>query len=205
MSGSSASWPTRRRRASRSASASSTSTTSSGSTTATATRPATRCSPSPRRTCARAARRSASAATSSRSCCPSTTRTARIAAQSIVERIAPCELAAGRAGHGQRGHRDVPGSGRRPRRARSPRRQRALLGEGARQEPRAQLPARGRRARRAEEARRRRRPGRALPRRGQPREAVDARDAYRGSTPSASPTSRRGSPRGSASTTSRSS
>ena len=47
--------------------------------------------------------------------------------------------------------------------------QRPLLGEGAREEPRAQLPARGRRAGRAEEARGRRRSRCALPRRRQPR------------------------------------
>ena len=44
--------------------------------------------------------------------------------------------------HGQRRRRDVPVQGARPRRADPARRQRALLGEGARQEPRA--PATGR-------------------------------------------------------------
>ena len=75
----------------------------------------------------------------------------------------------------QRRRRDVPGAGRRPRRADPPRGQRALLGEGARQEPRARLPPGGRRARRAEEARGRRRPRRALPRRGEPRRARSTR------------------------------
>ena len=100
------------------------------------------------------------------------TRKARaIAAEAIVERIADRRAGARRARHGQRRHRDRAGGGARPRRARPPRRQRALLGEGVRQEPGAGLPARRGRDRRAEAARGRARPGGALPRRGEPRQS----------------------------------
>ena len=73
------------------------------------------------------------------------------------------EIVPRRADHDQRRRRDVPGPGRRPRRADPARGQRALLGEGARQEQGARVPARGRRARRAQEPRRQRRPRGARP------------------------------------------
>ena len=61
---------------------------------------------------------------------------------SIVERIARARPRPHRLGHRERRRRDVPRAGRRTRRADPARGQRALLGEGARQEPRARLPAR---------------------------------------------------------------
>ena len=96
--------------------------------------------------------------------------TALTAAESIVERIATVDFDHIGQVTVSAGSRDVPGAGSRPRRADPARRQRPVLGQGARQEPRAALPPGHRRARRAEAARRRAGQGRALPRRGFARE-----------------------------------
>ena len=91
-------------------------------------------------------------------------------ARSIVERVERGAARPDRLGDGERGRCDVPGAGRRPRRADPARRQRALLGEGRRKEPRAHLRARARRAQAAAAARGGNRPRGALPRSGEPRE-----------------------------------
>ena len=124
---------------------------------------------SSRRGCARPARRSGSAATSSRCCFPATT--SRRAGRSVVDRRA--DRRAGprpdRAGDRQRRRRDLAAARGRARRADPARRQRALLGQGVRQEPRPRLPAGRDRARRAEAPGERPRPGGALPGRREPR------------------------------------
>ena len=110
----------------------STSTTSRRSTTASATPSATACSRNSRRACARAARASGSAATSSPSSSParrSTTRSSRPRRSSSGSRP---RRSTRRRDDRQRRRRHLPVAGRRPRRADPARRQRALLGEGAR-------------------------------------------------------------------------
>ena len=97
------------------------------------------CSPSSPRGSARAARRSGSAATSSRVLLPGPrpargarrrgARSSSGSAGSTLDHVGSVTVSAGVA--------TLPGAGRRPRRADPARRQRALLGEGARQEPRA--------------------------------------------------------------------
>ena len=112
----------------------------------------------------------------------STSRNAVAVARSIVERVGAARARAGRLADRERGRRDVPDPGCRPRRADPARRLRALLGEGRRQEPRAHVRGREDRARAAAAARGLARTGpRAT---AQPRrlaKAVDARDAYTGS------------------------
>ena len=87
-----------------------------------------------------------------------------------------------RLGHRLGRRRDVPAAGARSRRADPPRGQRALLGQGEREEPRARVPARRRRARRAAGSSR---PGpdRAARFRAAASlaKAVDLRDTYTGS------------------------
>ena len=119
------------------------------------------------------------------------------AAASVVERIAALELEQIGSVTVSVGVATSPAHAARPRRADPPGRQRALLGQGVRQEPRPLLPARRDRARRAEAARERARPRRALPRRGEPRPRASTPAT---STPaairSASPSSPRAWPAG---------
>ena len=97
--------------------------------------------------------------------------------------------------HGQRRRRDVPAARARARRADPARRRRALLGEGARQEPGARSRPDVVELAELEAARERRRPRRALPRRRLARRAPSTRATPTpAATPSASATRRRGSP-----------
>ena len=111
-----------------------------------------------------------------------------------------------RLGHRLRRCRDLPAPGARSRRADSPRRQRPLLGEGERQEPRPRLPARRRRAGRAAHGSP---PGPTAPRASAPPPASRRRSTSgtptRVATPRAWPSWPRGSHRASGSTRSRSS
>ena len=95
---------------------------------------------------------------------------ARIAAESIIERISVADLPPAGPVTVSAGIATAPARRCRPRRARPARRQRPLLGEGIRQEPDARVPAGRGRDRGAEAARRRPRPRRPLPRRREPRE-----------------------------------
>ena len=115
--------------------ASSTSTASRGSTTVSAIPPATRCSPRWARGSVRAAKRSGSAATSSLYCFRGLTSGQRWPLR--VDRRAGRRGGArpGRPGVGERRHRDVPDSRRRPRRADPRGGRRAVLGQGVRKEP----------------------------------------------------------------------
>ena len=116
------------------------------------------------------------------------------AASSIVDRVAALDLEHIGTITVSAGLATYPGPGRRPRRADPACRLRALLGEGARQEPGAGLsPGRGR-AGRAAASGRRPRPGGPLPGRREPREGGRrARRVHRLATPSASASSPRGS------------
>ena len=163
----------------------------------TATRPATASCRRPRRGCARAARRSASAETSSPCSSPSTTRRRRSTTADVDRRTASRHAA--RALDEQitvsAGVATFPVQGVGRDELIRLRRQRSLLGEGARQEPRARLPARGRRARRPEEARAGRRPRCAVRGGGEPRErGRRARRLRRRPRRARRPSSRRGSP-----------
>ena len=194
---------TPRSRHARSRSAWSTSTTSSGSTTASATRRATVCSRRSRRGCARAARRSASAATSSRCCSPGHDEASRADRGGVDRRADRARSSSSTIGSVtvSAGVATFPAQA-------SSRDELIRLADSAlywakehgKNRVRA-LPARRRRARRAEAARRGARPGGALPRRREPRARRSTRATpTRAATPSASASSRRGWPCGSAST-----
>ena len=106
---------------------------------------------------------------------------------------------ADRRADGERRHRDVSSAGCWARRADSPGRQRAVLGEGGRQEPGSRLRACSRRVEAAPAARRRHGSRGALPRRASLAKAVDARDVFTGSHSDVSASSLHGSHAGSAS------
>ena len=92
-----------------------------------------------------------------------TTRRSAIA-ESVVGRIADLRLDAGRVADRLRRDRDLPAPRARPERARSARRQRALLVEAEREGPRLRLPGRRARRRRPSPPRRGARPAVPLPR-----------------------------------------
>ena len=155
---------------SRSRSASSTSTTSSGSTTASATRPATASS----RRLASRLRQTGEAfrlgGDEFALLLPGYDEDSALDRRGVGRRSdRGAEARAGRLGHRQRRRRHLAAARRRARRAGPARRQRPLLGQGVRQEPRPRLPARRDRARRAQAAGGRPRPRRPLPRRREPR------------------------------------
>ena len=125
-------------------------------------------------------------------------REAAAVARSIVERVAALRHRARRRAHGQRRRRDVSRAGRRARRADPARRQRALLGEGGRQEPRPRVRGRVDPAGTSSSSRTARTAPRATARRRASRRRSTRATRTPAATRSASASSRRASPAGSA-------